>query len=257
MIEFASAGSGSKGNASLVRAGDTTVLVDCGFSIKEMEKRLSALAVDPAHLSAILVTHEHSDHLKGVLPLARKYQIPIKITAGTLRAIKQLSHQDHKLLDLVSGGRDFVLDELTVTPVSVPHDAAEPVQYTFSVNDIKLGILTDLGSITPHVLESFDHCQGLLLESNHDEVMLQQGVYPLALKRRVGGNWGHLSNVQASRLLSQLKTDKLQQLVLGHVSEQNNTASRLAEAMQPLSTSLPPFHVASQAGDNCWLPLSG
>lgn len=227
-LAFASIGSGSRGNGTLVAQGETCVLVDCGFSLKETETRLQRLQLQPEQLTAILVTHEHSDHISGVGALARKYALPVYLTAGTWRSGRIGDVPKHRI---ISSHDVFQLGELTIQPVAVPHDANEPVQYVFSSGEKVLGVLTDLGNITSHVVEHYRHCDALLLETNHCVQMLEEGPYPAHLKHRVAGDWGHLSNQQSAFLL-QAMTKPLKHLVLAHLSEQNNHPSRVAEHLQ-------------------------
>jgi len=227
-LTFASIGSGSKGNGTLVALENICVLVDCGFSLKETELRLQRLEMRPEQLSAILVTHEHSDHISGVGALARKYDLPVYLTAGTLRSGRLGEVARHHIIN--SDGV-FRLGSLAIQPVAVPHDAKEPVQYIFRSDKQILGILTDLGSITSHVIEHYRQCDALLLEANHCVQMLDTGPYPAHLKERVGGDWGHLSNQQMAILLRAM-AKPLKHLVLAHLSEQNNHPSRVEEHLQ-------------------------
>ncbi len=252
-MRVASLGSGSRGNATLVQQADTCVLVDCGFSRRETERRLAALGLDPAVLTAILVTHEHADHLGGVLPLARRYRLPVYMTAGTARAA---STRRGDQLHIIGSGERIRVGGLQVEAVAVPHDAREPVQYIFDATGVRFGVLTDLGSITPHVVDRYRHCQGLLLEANHDRELLAAGPYPPSLKRRVGGNWGHLSNCQAARLLRCLAGEALHTLVVGHLSEQNNTPAHVRQAMTPVTAELDRTIFADQDAGFGWLTLS-
>jgi phosphoribosyl 1,2-cyclic phosphodiesterase len=217
-LAFASLGSGSKGNATLVRAGDDCLLIDCGFSLRETERRLSILGCQGLDIVAILVTHEHSDHLRGVMPLARKYRIPVYMTAGT--ALE--SGSDHHSIRPISAHQAFSVAGMDIMPVSVPHDAREPVQFCITHGGKKLGVLTDLGSISGNVVSHYGDCDGLLVEANHDTEMLANGPYPLFLKRRVAGDWGHLNNGQTASLLSLVERRKIQTLVLAHISQKNN-----------------------------------
>ena len=218
-MRFASLGSGSKGNATLVESGDTRVLVDCGFSCAETEKRLARLSLQPGDLDAILVTHEHSDHIAGVARLSRRYQLPVWMTAGTHAA-----HKGGELAEYhcINSHRALRIGDLQVQPFPVPHDAREPCQFVFSDGRRRLGLLTDVGSITAHLLQALDHLDALILECNHDPGMLADGPYPPALKQRVGGPYGHLSNQQAANILDKINTDRLQHLVAAHISEKNN-----------------------------------
>lgn len=254
-MRFASLGSGSKGNATIVDADSTRLLIDCGFSIKETEIRLEKLGTGPRDLNAILVTHEHADHVRGVIPLARKYDLAVYMTAGTRRALSPSLFSGIDL-NLIDSHSDFVIGDLAVTPVAVPHDAREPVQYVVrSSANLSLGVLTDLGSITAHVIQHFDGCHGLFLECNHDSEMLANGSYPASLKRRIAGDWGHLNNKQSLDLLQNIQTCQLQQLVLGHISEQNNSLAVVQAVMSNLS---PHFsvHYACQEDGVDWLILS-
>lgn len=242
-IRFASLGSGSKGNGTLVESGDTCVLVDCGFSIRETERRLARLGRSPADLQGVLLTHEHTDHSRGVLPLARKYRLPLIASHGSLGAVAGDGVMEARE---IRDRQPFVIGGLVVEPVTVPHDAREPLQFIFVANGRRVGILTDLGAITPHVVSHFGGCDGLLLEANHDVEMLRDGPYPPALKRRVGGSWGHLNNHQSAQLLAQMDRSRLQTLVLGHISQQNNAQGRVAEAVAPFARDIPNLHYACQ-----------
>lgn len=248
-IRLASLGSGSKGNGTLVESGDTCVLVDCGFSVRDTERRLARLGRTGNDLAAILVTHEHSDHGRGVLPLARKYRIPVILTAGTARALNSDGAAEVRIIDTRNA---FAVGGLAVTPVAVPHDAREPVQFVFARGGRRVGVLTDLGCITPHVVASFSGCDGLLLEANHDPEMLARGPYPPALKRRVGGDWGHLSNRQCAELLARIERRCLQLVVLGHISQHNNTVALVEEAVSPYREELHDVHYACQSEGFDW-----
>ena len=168
-LQFSSLGSGSKGNATLIRYDDCLLLVDCGFTLKETRKRLARLGVSAEELSAVIVTHEHSDHIGGVGPLARKYNVPVYITPGTLRS-RDIGSIPH--INLIKSYEPFAIKSIDITPVAVPHDATEPAQYIFAAGQSRLGVLTDLGSITPHVEMHYQSCDGLILEANHDPLML-------------------------------------------------------------------------------------
>ncbi len=230
-LNFASLGSGSKGNATLISDGETQVLVDCGFGLREAERRLARLGVHPRQLDAVLVTHEHGDHLRGVGPLARRHGMPVYLTPGTwLSGRLGEVPQRHWIIPQSR----FAIRSLVIDPITVPHDAREPVQFRFESRDRRLGVLTDLGHPTEHVIEAFSGCDALILECNHDRYMLEIGPYPPRLKRRVGGNWGHLANVQAAALLQRLGLDRLQRIVCSHLSEHNNRPELALEALSPL-----------------------
>lgn len=235
MLRFASLGSGSRGNATLVQAGPTCLLVDCGFTIKETERRLACLGLTAADITALLVTHEHSDHIKGVGPLARRHGMPVYSSFGTHYAVaagrKSLQGVHWHELRL---GRPLMIGSIEVDPVAVPHDAREPCQFVFRYQAQQLGVLTDLGSVTEHVIKRYRGCDALLLECNHDVNMLANGPYPASLKRRVGGDYGHLNNRQAAALLERLECGRLQHLVLSHLSEHNNLPELALAAIAPL-----------------------
>lgn len=252
MIKFASLGSGSKGNATLVQAGDTLLMVDCGFSLRETTRRLALLGLEPRQLDAILVTHEHSDHSSGVAILSRKHNIPVFLTHGTLgsgRCDNCFRHQHF------SFSEHFTIGCLEVKAVAVPHDAREPCQYRFYYKGKSLGVLTDLGSITPHVVDSYHGCDALVLEFNHDQQLLHEGEYPHHLKRRVGGDWGHLNNAQAAALLEQINYSGLRHLVVAHVSENNNSRQCAEQALLSVLPSMAGVVWADQANGFDWLVL--
>jgi phosphoribosyl 1,2-cyclic phosphodiesterase len=251
-MRFASLGSGSKGNATLVQAGDTLVMVDCGFSLRESTKRLARLGVDPGQLDAILVTHEHTDHCSGVAALSRKHSVPVYLTHGTSGSGRCDGCFEMRRFNCED---EFDIGGLQVKAVAVPHDAAEPCQYRFSWEGKTLGLLTDLGSITPHVVDNYRHCHGLLLEFNHDLPMLMAGDYPYPLKRRVGGDWGHLNNEQAVALLEQMDREGLARLVVAHVSENNNCRHKTEQALLSVLESLDSVVWADQAEGFDWLVL--
>lgn len=227
-MRFASIGSGSRGNGTLVQTENSLLLVDCGFALKETEIRLSRLGLEPAQLRAVLVTHEHGDHCNGVRVLANRYKLPVYMTAGTARA-RQL--MDVGLPIIIDSHTAFVIDDLHVQPVAVPHDAAEPVQFVFNWSGKRLGVLTDIGAVTPFVLAHYNSCDALLLESNHCVDMLARSSYPPSLKLRVGGRFGHLSNAQAAGMLEEIESRRLQHLVIAHLSEKNNTLERVKQSM--------------------------
>ncbi len=251
-MRFASLGSGSKGNATLVQAEDTLLMIDCGFSIRETKRRLEILGLAPEQLTAILVTHEHSDHSAGVSALSRKYNIPVYLTHGTRVSGRCENCYSPQHVDLHRG---FRIARIDVMPVAVPHDAKEPCQYRFSYRGKSLGVLTDLGSITPHVIDSYSGCDALVLEFNHDRKMLQAGVYPQHLKRRVGGDWGHLNNVQAAELLGQIEAEGLRHLVIAHISENNNHREHAERALLEVLSSLERVVWADQDCGFDWLSL--
>jgi phosphoribosyl 1,2-cyclic phosphodiesterase len=228
-MRFASLGSGSRGNATLIEAGGTRVLLDCGFSVKELVRRLEMLGVEAGSLDAVLVTHEHGDHLRGVGALARRYRLPVWMTDGTFRQGRLGELPERRRFS--SHQPPFAIGDLEVSPFPIPHDAREPAQFVFGHAGQRLGILTDAGAVTPHVAETLQACDALMLECNHDVEMLANGPYPPALQARVGGRLGHLSNHQAAALLGQLEQGRLHHLVAAHLSEKNNTPEHVRAAL--------------------------
>ncbi len=229
-MRFAVLGSGSKGNATLIESHGTRVLVDCGFTLADTEQRLARLGVEPAALDAILVTHEHGDHLSGVGRLARRHRVPVWMTHGTYAVWKD---RDVPHCLRFSPHQPFRIGALEIQPYPVPHDAREPCQYVVAAAAGRLGILSDAGHITAHMRDILSGCDALMLECNHDPEMLESGPYPPALKRRVGGVSGHLSNAQAAQLLRHCEPARLQHLVLTHLSESNNTPQLARAAIDP------------------------
>ena len=256
-MRFASLGSGSKGNGTLVASTQGMLLVDCGFSAKETEIRLQRLGVSPDDLSAILVTHEHGDHVRGVGPLARRYSLPVYATPGSFLGMESARYDAWGCAcEEVQPGRPFDVAGVCCMPVAVPHNARQPCQYVFESGKRVLGVLTDLGSVTRHVIEGFSECDGLLLECNHDLEMLIKGPYTPSLKRRVAGEHGHLSNEQAAALLAQCNIDRLQHLVLMHLSEQNNTPAHAHGCISSvMEHGLERIKVAGQGTGLDWLEL--
>ena len=219
-IRFASLGSGSRGNATLIEKNSTRILIDCGFGVKDTRTRLARLGLELEDLKGILVTHEHGDHIGGVGRVARACGVAVYCSHGTYLTGRLGQVPD---LRLISSHKRFAIGDLEIEPVPVPHDAKEPIQYVVGDGDKRLGVLTDLGSITPYIRHCYARCDGLILETNHDPQMLQQGPYPPKLKRRVGGPYGHLSNGQAQALLKALQHPHLQHVVAAHISDKNNT----------------------------------
>nr|WP_228518872.1 MBL fold metallo-hydrolase [Methylophilus sp. 13] len=224
-------GSGSAGNATLVEAGETRLLLDCGFSVKDTVQRLARLQLAPEQLTGILVTHEHDDHARGAFKLAARYQIPVWLTHGTYRMCERYLPSQAVTVKLIDAHTSFALQDIEVHPYPVPHDAREPAQFVFTDGEHKLGVLTDVGSVTPHIVAMLQACDGLLLECNHDLEMLRTGPYAHSLKKRVGGWLGHLDNQSSAQLLSQLDNRRLKHLVAAHLSEKNNTPALARQAL--------------------------
>src|ERR1039457_6183696 len=222
-MRFASLGSGSAGNALVVEVRQTCLLLDCGFGIRDTLQRLARLGLEPSRVSGILVTHEHNDHIRGVFKLAALHSLPIYLTHGTLSAVRHTIPNASINLKIIDGHGAFEVGDIRIQPFPVPHDAREPVQFTFDSGHRKLGVLTDTGTTTPHIAETLSGCQALVLECNHDLDMLMHGNYHGSLKRRISSLYGHLDNATAAALLAKFDISKLQHLVAAHLSKNNNT----------------------------------
>ena len=258
-MRFASLGSGSEGNALLVEAsgGTTTtrVLLDCGFSAKEVERRLARLDCRAEDLDAIVITHEHTDHIGSALTLARKWSIPLYMSWGTARAVGA-DEASNVELNVLWGDESVAIGDVSVLPYTVPHDAREPLQYVFSDGACRLGVLTDVGVSTPHITSVLSGCDALVLESNHDVAMLAASRYPPSLKARIGGTHGHLNNDAAAAILASLDRSRLRHLVAAHLSQQNNLPHLAQAALAgALGASAIDVAVATQAEGFDWLML--
>lgn len=213
--------SGSAGNCLFVEAGGTRILIDCGISGAEAARRLEKVGSHPEAVEAIVVSHEHSDHLQGVGVLARRYGLPVYLTAGTQGACNGQLGSPVEVRPFVPG-REFTIGDLMIRPFSIPHDAAEPVAFTLHHGGVKAGVATDLGFSTALARQHLSGSHLLVLESNHDPEMLARSSYPWELKRRIRGRSGHLSNRDAARLLEGVLHDGLETVALAHLSEKNN-----------------------------------
>ena len=238
--------SGSKGNAVFISSGDTSLLIDAGLSGIEIERRLKSRGLDPKNLDAILVSHEHSDHIQGVGVLSRRYKLPVYINSKTRKAaVSQLGNlYDSKNFEC---GSTFTINDLSIHPFSISHDAKDPCGFTVNQNGTKIGIATDLGIATSMVKAHLKGCTLLILEANHDEKMLINGPYPWPVKQRVKSRIGHLSNEESKALLNELQHDGLKHVMLAHISETNNTPQKaFNEVGQALTRCEPRLYVASQ-----------
>ncbi len=211
--------SGSSGNALIVEAGGSAILIDCGVSCRQIERRMHAAGLQPERLAAVVLTHEHSDHIQGLEVFLRRYPLPVAATAGTAEACHGLFTPELVL----QSGREVVLDGLRVLPFAVSHDAREPVGLVVEHAGRRAGLLTDCGVATALAVERLAACEALLLEANHDRDLLRQGPYPWALKQRIASRFGHLSNEQAQQLLDRLAHPGLQVVVGMHLSRENNS----------------------------------
>lgn len=242
-LRFCSLASGSRGNALLVETVDTLILVDCGLSFRALEDRLSAAGRSPKDIGAVLITHEHSDHMSGLASLLRRVQCPVWSTHGTAKSLTAI--KDHRV---VHYGAEFSVGNVRVHPFPVPHDAREPVQYRFEADGLTLGILTDTGHISTHVAQTLNCVDALAVEFNHDLDSLNEGPYPGHLKARVGSNFGHLNNQQAAGLVDQLDHERLRWVVALHMSQQNNSPAHVETSVAD---------VRDRAGFEFWQATQG
>jgi len=251
-MRIASLGSGSRGNATLLQHLDTPILIDNGFSLKQFTQRLLRLELQPAAIDAVLLTHEHSDHSGGVQRLCAAHGIPLWTAVGTARAALD---SDFEYRSLVAG-QSISIGSIEILPVTVPHDASEPLQFVFHQPDSgkRFGLLTDTGHITSHIVEAFSELDGLLLEFNYDPDMLANGPYPEMLKQRVGGSHGHLSNLQSMELLRQIDTSRLGCLIAAHISEKNNQP-QIVDGMIRQFEGLPEPVLAQQDAGFDWISI--
>ena len=257
MLKFRSLGSGSSGNATLVEASGPSpfrLLIDCGLGLKHLRLRLEAAGLQPEDIHAVFITHEHGDHIGCARALSLRYRIPVWMSGGTYAAIG--SPDFDGLLCIARDGQAIDLGGLQLTPFTVPHDAREPLQLTCTDGASKIGILTDLGHASAHVMTHLTGCNALLLESNHDTDLLAQSSYPAFLKRRVGGLYGHLSNTAAAEIARLLQHPGLKHVVAAHLSVQNNRPALvqglLAEALSCAFNDI----VVATPDDGCrWLNL--
>lgn len=255
-MRFASIGSGSQGNGTLIdNGGEGTLLLDCGFSAREARNRIAEKSLLPADLAGILVTHEHGDHNKGVATLANFLRLPVYCTWGTYQSAL-MGRLDEVLFHRIDADSVFSLAGLEIQSVAVPHDAREPCQFVFSSSRFRLGILTDVGSFNRAMVTAYQACDGLMLECNHDLRMLADGPYPAQLKRRVAGHFGHLNNQQAADFLRQVAHPQLQCLIATHISQKNNTRELAIDALQQAQADGNfAIQAASQSSGFDWITL--
>jgi phosphoribosyl 1,2-cyclic phosphodiesterase len=253
-VRFASLGSGSRGNALLVEAGNTRILIDAGFGPREMTRRLARLGLTGDDVDAVLVTHEHSDHVGGVFSCARRFDWAVMLTHGTLAACR--SDGIDARITIIDSHEPLPVGDIYVHPFPVPHDAREPVQFVIADGVRRLGVLTDAGHVTPHMVAMLEACDALVLECNHDTQMLAQGSYPPLLKRRIGGLWGHLDNTAAALLLSRVGHSSLRHVVAAHLSAENNSAALAQTALSKVMGCDPDWiGVATQDEGFAWRDL--
>lgn len=238
--------SGSKGNSIYISTGQTSVLIDAGLSGVEIERRMASQKISVSEIDAIIVSHEHSDHIKGVGILARKHKLPVFISSKTKKAADvQLGRVD--LINLFSCGCEFAINGLVIRPFSTSHDADDPAGFTISSGSKKIGIATDLGIATAMVKQHLKGCDCVVLEANHDLRMLEDGPYPWPLKQRIKSRTGHLSNDSSRELLMEVLHDGMSHVILAHLSETNNTPEKALTAVtQRLDRHHPNLSIALQ-----------
>jgi phosphoribosyl 1,2-cyclic phosphodiesterase len=231
-MRFCSLGSGSTGNATLVEARSgttvTRVLVDCGFSLRELEVRLARVSLSRDDIDAVFVTHEHGDHVGCALTLARRHGCELWTSRGTWRAI---GAPEDVSVRFAKDGELIAIGDLQLSPFTVPHDANEPLQLRFTDGQSHLGVLTDIGCSTPHVLEQLQRCDALLLELNHDREMLARSPYPASVRARIGGRLGHLANDVAAEILRSCLHSGMRHVVAAHLSLRNNLPALARETL--------------------------
>lgn len=221
--------SGSKGNSLLVESGRTRLLIDAGISARELRKRLEIVGVEAESLNALLITHEHTDHVRGLGPLVRQLDLPVYLQTDLARKLPDVGKLGcvREFVD----GEAFTVNDLTIRPFAITHDSLAPVGFTLSGEYGKIGVATDLGVATRLVTECLQECRALVLETNHDEEMLRDGPYPWSLKQRVRSTHGHLSNRAGGSLLQGLLWQGLETVFLGHLSETNNRPELALDAV--------------------------
>jgi phosphoribosyl 1,2-cyclic phosphodiesterase len=257
-MRFSVLGSGSRGNATLIECRGTRILLDCGFALRETERRLRQIEVAADSIAAIVITHEHADHVAGVTRLAAKYGLEVWCSPGTWKGIwKGIGSKGNGHAGRIGGGaeygcaarplqlrlfsshgRGFRIGELMLRPIPVPHDAREPCQFVIEGAGRRLGVLTDAGTVTARMCDALKECDSLMLEANHDSQMLRDGPYPRSLQQRVGGPFGHLSNLQAAELLAAVHHRHLKRVLLSHLSAQNNHPALALAAVRSVDADL-------------------
>lgn len=247
-MRFCSLGSGSRGNAHLVEKGETTLLIECGFPARILKKCLAERYISPREISAVLISHEHKDHIAG-MPLAEEFGIPCHMSAGTARA---LGYPDG--WQRLSAGSAVHLGELTVLPLPVPHDAIEAMQFVIDDGSRRLAVFTDLGHVPPSVQSACQDADVLVVECNYDDDMLQQGSYPEHVKARIAGAYGHLSNQGAAQLVEKTKNGRRRHIVGAHISEHNNAPALVGRLLAAADESAH-IHIAGQQDGTGWIQL--
>jgi phosphoribosyl 1,2-cyclic phosphodiesterase len=249
---FATLGSGSKGNAALLKSNDTIILIDCGLPAQELYKRLDLIGVDPKAISATLITHEHGDHIYGLRDFYDAHPVPVYMTRKTYQAQKGR----YKEFKLVQYETPFHIDHLLIEGVKVSHDSKQPVQYLITSSEKKFAYLTDTGMVTPLMREKFSGCHAVAVEFNYDTELLQNGKYPNWLKGRVASDVGHLSNEQAADFVSQVYPQGLKWFMILHISQNNNSVDKIADSINSKSNLLDvPYYLAKQDIPTNWVEV--
>jgi len=253
-MRFASLGSGSRGNALVVEAGRTRIMVDCGFAFAETVTRLQRIGRAAEDIDAIVVTHEHDDHVGGVARFATRLGIPVYLTPGTFAAVEEKFRKvQARCFDPHA---PFTIGDLGVEPFPVPHDAREPAQVVFNDGKHRFGLLTDVGVATPHIRAMLSGCSALMLECNHDAALLRDGPYPPSLKVRIGSRLGHMRNEDSAELLAALDNHRLRHVVAAHLSDTNNTPQLARGALaRALGARPDEVAVATQDEGIAWIAL--
>jgi phosphoribosyl 1,2-cyclic phosphodiesterase len=249
-LRFCALASGSRGNALLVEHDETLIMIDCGLPLTVLESRLAAVGRSLDDLDAILITHEHGDHSRGIGPLRRRRAIPLWATHGTASEIDDIDD-----FESVQPDRELAIGSIGILPFAVPHDAREPCQFVFSASGRRLGVLSDVGHATPSIRRALSGCDALALEFNHDAALLESGSYPPSVKARVASRFGHLSNAQAAELLGGLVHERLQWVVALHLSERNNSPRHVRGAAARVIDGVN-FTLARQGEPSRWLEVA-
>ena len=253
-MQFASLGSGSAGNSFLVKQNKSLLMVDCGFAIQDIVSRLDRLNVSPENITGILLTHEHEDHVKGAFRLANKFKIPVWLSYGTFKMCEKHMIKSYEIdLNIIDSHNTFEIENFIIQPFPVPHDAREPIQFTLSDGNHKLGILTDTGSSTPHIEKMLQKLDALIIEFNHDLSLLESSEYTFSLKKRIRGKLGHLDNQTAAEILGKIQFKQLKHLVAAHLSEKNNSEDLVKEAIvEKIGCERDWIKIATQIGGTSW-----
>lgn len=261
MLRFKNLGSGSSGNATLVEAKSgtqtTRALIDCGLRLSDLKQRLEAAGTSIAELDVIFITHEHGDHIGCTRSVLKQHPLPVWMSHGTWLAVQDEPWRAlERWVHIARDGQVLEWGNLQATPFTVPHDAREPLQLSCSDGNRCLGLVTDLGHVTPHVVAALQGCHALLLETNHDTQLLQQSNYPQFLKQRIGGAWGHLANETAADLLQQVAHVELKHVIAAHLSERNNSPELARECLrQVLGCQTSDIEVANPNSGTPWFTV--